>query len=115
MGGVMRILVFLLILFMGPLPAFAQHKGPMAYRGMPYGHFCPGMGMGPYGVRRAIRTSEDARRAIANYFTSIGESIRPGKIEEKDLYFEVELLDKHDAVVDKAIVDKRTGRIRSIY
>ncbi len=36
-------------------------------------------------------------------------------IVEKDLYFEAEIKDNNDAVVDKVIIYKRTGRIRSIY
>lgn len=96
-----------------PFPADAQ--GRMGYRGMGYGDFCPGMGMGPYGARRAIRTADDARRAITNYFAGTDQAVHPGKIVEKDLYFTVELLDRNNTVVDTAIVDKRTGRVRSIY
>jgi hypothetical protein len=38
-----------------------------------------------------------------------------GEVVEKELYFEADIMDKKQAVIDKVIVDKRTGRVRSIY
>jgi hypothetical protein len=86
-----------------------------AYRGMPYGQFCPGRGWGPYGARKAVKNVDEARQVMESYFAPLREGVRTGKIEEKPLYFEVEILGKDGALIDKAIVDKRTGRIRSIY
>ena len=36
-------------------------------------------------------------------------------IKEREWFFEAEILDKNNALIDKVIVDKRTGRIRSMY
>jgi hypothetical protein len=85
------------------------------YRGMPYGHFCPGRGQGPYGVRKPVRTIDEARQVIESYFAGLGENVKTGRIEEKSLFFEVEIVNQDGALIDKTIVDKRTGRIRSIY
>ncbi len=93
----------------------AQPGGPGGYRGMPYGHFCPGMGMGPYGMRKPVRTADEAKQVVERYFSSSGQAVHCGKVEEKDLYFEAEILDHNGTLIDKAIVDKRNGRIRSIY
>ena len=103
--------------FLAPDPLIAQERpfGPCEYRGMPYGHFCPGRGRGPYGARRAVRTPEEAKQVVDAYFSSLGEGVGAGKIEERRFFFEVEILNKEGALIDKAIVDKRTGRIRSIY
>ncbi len=38
-----------------------------------------------------------------------------GKITEREWYFEADIRDKTDNLVDRVIVDKRTSRIRSIY
>jgi hypothetical protein len=112
------------LLFLGaslaPDLVFAQPRpsgplGPCEYRGMPYGHFCPGRGRGPYGASRPVRTLEEAKQVVDAYFSSLGEGIGTGKIEERRLFFEVEILNKEGSLIDKAIVDKRTGRIRSIY
>jgi hypothetical protein len=114
----MRILAFLIVplmILMMPMASVAQPGGHGSYQNMPYGHFCPGMGMGPYGMRKAVRTADEAKQVIEGYFSSTGQALHCGKIAEKNLYFEAEILDQNGALVDKAIVDKRTGRIRSIY
>ncbi len=79
----------------------------------PYGGYCRGHGMGWYGARRTVSTLEDARRVLGIYFKDVDVII--GTITERKWFFEAELKDKDDKVVDIVIVDKRTGRIRSIY
>jgi hypothetical protein len=37
------------------------------------------------------------------------------KIVEKENFFEAEILDRINRILDRVIVDRRTGRIRSIY
>jgi hypothetical protein len=97
---------------MGPDP----HGGPPCmYRGMPYGHYCPGRGRGPYGARKPVTSADEAKTLVESYFAGLHENVAVGKIEEKTLFFEVELLNSDGTLIDKAIVDKRTGRIRSIY
>jgi hypothetical protein len=66
-----------------------------------------------YGEKKEVNTVEEARKALIKHFKKNDMVI--GEIIEKDLYFEAEIRDGKDAVVDKVIVDKRTGRIRSIY
>ena len=85
------------------------------YRGMPYGQFCPGPRSRPYGAPKAVGTANEARQVIESYYMGCGQHLRCGKVEEKTGYFEADMLDHEGAVVDKVIVDKRTGRIRSIY
>ncbi len=96
----------------GPGP---HGRPPCEYRGMPYGHFCPGRGRGPYGIRRPVRTVDEARQVVEAYFGAVPENLTAGRIEERPLFFEAEILSKDGALVDKVIIDKRTGRIRSIY
>ena len=68
---------------------------------------------GSYGEKKEIATSEDAQKALKQYFSK--KDVVIGEIVEKELYFEAEIMDKKSTVIDKVIVDKRTGRIRSIY
>ncbi|MDA8077601.1 MAG: hypothetical protein M0Z79_01560 [Nitrospiraceae bacterium] len=75
----------------------------------PYGGFRGGA----YGEKRAVATVDDARRILHEYFGKRG--LRVGDIREKELYFEADILDPRGAVVDKVIVNRRNGRIRSIY
>jgi len=85
------------------------------YERPPYGQFCPGMRGEPYGVRRPVRTADEARQVLEQYLEGSGQKIRLGNIEERRWFFVIELKDSEGSLVDKAIVDKRTGRIRSIY
>jgi len=79
----------------------------------PYGHYYPGPRGGEYGQRKIIRTEAEARQMLMNYFSPQKATI--GKIWEKGWFFEAEIRDIHNTPIDRVIIDKRTGRIRSIY
>lgn len=66
-----------------------------------------------YGEKRPVTSLGEAKKALGEYFSK--KHVRIGEIREKELLFEAEILDKKDQVIDKVIIDKRTGRIRSIY
>ena len=88
--------------FFGPAYAYAGDEGP-------YG----GSQGGTYGEKQQVTTKEEARGLLKDYFSKKDVSI--GEIREKQYYFEADILDAKGKVIDKVIVDKRTGRIRSIY
>ena len=66
-----------------------------------------------YGEKKPVTTEKEARAALEEYYK--GKEVEVGEITEKELYFEAEVLDKKGKVTDKVIIDKRTGRVRSIY
>jgi hypothetical protein len=68
---------------------------------------------GDYGEKQKITTTEEARKALKKHF--FNKDISIGEVVEKELYFEADIMDRKQAVIDKVIVDKRTGRVRSIY
>ena len=68
---------------------------------------------GKYGEKRAVSSTDEARKVLSEYFSK--RNVKVGKIKERQLYFEAEITDKNNEVVDVVIIDKRTGRIRSIY
>lgn len=72
-----------------------------------------GESRGGYGEKKAVSSVQEARRMIRDYFS--GRDVKVGDIRERDLYFEADVRDRHGALVDKVIIDKRTGRIRSTY
>jgi hypothetical protein len=41
--------------------------------------------------------------------------MRIGELRERENYFQAEIRDGRGNVIDRVIIDKRTGRIRSIY
>lgn len=101
---------------MGPGMHGGGAMGPgMQGRG-PYGSCCPGPRWGrPYGAPRPISTADDAKQVIQTFFSSRGQPVTVGKMEERNWYFQADVLDKKGGVADRVIVDKRTGRLRSIY
>jgi len=115
----MRSLFLIIFLFVTlvavPLISVAQPMGRGMYQGVPYGHYCPGMQWGPYGVRKPVGTTEQAKQVIETYLSDNSQGLKVGNITEKNWYFEAEILDRGKTVIDKVIVDKRSGRIRSIY
>ncbi len=82
--------------------------GDRRFRNYPYGESGDG-----YGEKRAVANVGEARRLLRDYFA--GRDIRIGDIREHELFFEAEIRDRRGALTDKVIIDKRTGRIRSMY
>lgn len=115
--------ITILLLAMLALPTLSEAQpwgpgrgpGPGYYEGAPYGRYCPGHHWGPYGKRRAVKTAEEAKQAIEKYFSDSGQKVQVGKIEEHRGYYEAEITDAEGNIVDRVIIDKRAGRIRSIY
>ena len=75
----------------------------------PYGSTNEGL----YGQRRVVLSKEDARRILKQYY--FRRNIKVGAIWERRFYFEAEIRDRQDNLLDIVLIDKRTGRIRSIY
>jgi hypothetical protein len=66
-----------------------------------------------YGERRAVHNAHEAGRIMAQYYH--GRDVRIGPIIERDLFYQADVRDRRGALVDKIILDKRTGRLRSTY
>ncbi len=79
----------------------------------PQGTSPHGESRGGYGAKRKISTKEDAEKLLQEYFA--GKKVNTGEIKEKDLYFEAEIRNQAGELIDTVVIDKRTGRIRSIY
>ncbi len=79
----------------------------------PYGTYRKGPPETGYGEKRPVRTVEEARKILADRFG--GRDVRVGAVKEKELFFEARILDRRGRLLDLVIVDKRTGRVRSIY
>jgi len=78
-----------------------------------YGDYYPGPREGRYGARKAVRTEGEARTILLRYFSPHKATV--GEIRERNWFFEAEIKDRNNRPVDRVIIDKRTGRIRSIY
>ncbi|MCL4476987.1 MAG: hypothetical protein M1508_12305 [Nitrospirae bacterium] len=77
----------------------------------PYGDYCPMWGS--YGARKIVKTAKEAKKILQEYFKN--EPVVIGNTKEREYFFEADIKDKNNNLIDVVIVDKRTGRIRSIY
>jgi len=77
-------------------------------RDYPYGE-----SRGGYGERKKVSSGQEARRMIKEYFSR--RDVKIGDVREREIFFEADVRDRRGALVDKVIIDKRTGRIRSTY
>jgi hypothetical protein len=104
----------------GARPCSGMGPGMMGrgYQGMGPGMMGPGYrGYGPqYPQESKPLTEKDVKAMLENYLKSTrNPNLKLGKIAEKDYYFEAEILTKDNSLVDKILVDKQTGWMRSIY
>lgn len=84
---------------------------PMGHRRPPYGAYCPEKGL--YGAKRPVRSPEEAMAILKAYFKDKDLIIKI--VRERRWGFIAEITKYDGALIDIVIVDRRTGRIRSIY
>jgi hypothetical protein len=101
---------------MGPGYGHGYGMGPwmMHPYGMGYGY---GYGYGPqYQQREKPLAENDAKEMVENYLKNTRNSnLKLGKVTEKGAYYEVDIVTKDNSLVDKILVDKYTGWMRSAY
>ncbi len=110
-----RLLASCALLFATALstPTVAQAQGCRdRWSGRPYGDYCRGR-WGRYGAKEPVKTVQDARKRLEEYYAD--DDLVVGKITEHDLNFEAKIENKNGEFVDRVVIDKRSGRIRSMY
>lgn len=114
--------------YMGPRGGYGMGPGMMGRGyGMGPGMMGPGYGMGPgmmgpgygpqygpqYGSQKPLE-QKDVKAMLENYLQSTrNPNLKLGKITEKGQNFEAEIVTKDNSLVDKILVDKNTGWMRS--
>lgn len=93
-------------------------SGMMGDRGS--GMMNPGSGeqYGPqqYQRRQIPLREEDARTILEDYLKSTrNPNLKLGRIDDRGYAFEAEILTRNDSLVDKILVEKNTGAMRSVY
>jgi len=126
-----------MLLAQSPLDLQAMDSGIVSSDGYCGNNMGPGMkrygdyqnyGMGPgmmspgneygslYGKSDTNLDQKDVKRILKDYLQSrYNPNLKFGEIKDEGSFFEAELLTKDNSLVDKLIVDKDTGRIRSVY
>ncbi len=123
--------------FMGPDPANAcgggkgpkytpQKRGSMELQNAPrvggacgYGAGSPGGGdYAPQkrtSAGRPSMTKEQAYDIVSSHVKKLNPALEIGDIKDAGKFFEAEILTEGKDVVDRLAVDKRSGRLRTIY
>jgi len=103
---------------------YGRHRGYGGYgpgSGMMHRGYGPGPGYGyrqPYGppAQQQPFSKDQAESIVENYLrSSRNPNIKIGDVEEKEDHFLVEVVTQDGSLVDKYMVDKGTGWMRSIY
>lgn len=107
----LRVFLFLFLIIV--MACYAIRPAGAQEKLSPYGNYRNGTDSSRYGEKRPVTTAEEARKRLGEYFSK--KNVTIGEIEEKELFFEAVILDADKKPVDRVIIDKRTGRIRSTY
>lgn len=107
---------------------YGYGRGPGMHRGYGYGHgpgmmhrgYGPGRGYGyrpeQYGQQQRQFNKDEAESMVENYLrSSRNPNLKVGEVKEEDDHYEVNIVTKDGSLVDKFMVDKSTGWMRSIY
>jgi len=79
-----------------------------------YGNYWRSSKWGWYGARRVVRTPVEAKE-ILDQFLLHNRGIRVVKIIDKPHFFVGEIINSRGTIIDLILIDKRTGRIRSMF
>lgn len=66
-----------------------------------------------YGASQPVASAEEARKVLSDHF--VRQGYRLSEIVEGKWGFTAEIIDKDGRVIDRVMIDKRFGRIRSVY
>lgn len=79
-----------------------------------YGQYRRSYKWGWYGAKRMVKTPVEANEIILQFYVP-QQGIRIHRVIESPLFYQAEIINSKGVLVDIVIIDKRTGRIRSIY
>jgi len=103
------LILYALLAVLMVAPAYAEPNGSP----IPFGGYRKNGRCGCYGAKVAITTEKEARKVVEEFL--VGSDLHIGNMIEHPRFFKAELLDGNGVLRDIVIVDRRNGRIRSIY
>jgi hypothetical protein len=78
----------------------------------PYGAYCPKRHADRYGARQPVHSAAEARERLLQLFGA--DQVTISNLEERPRHFKANIVDKNGTLLDTVIIDRRSGRIRSI-
>lgn len=106
----------ILILFFSVSMLYGQTKGEKRIdvtNNPPYGGFKFDKKKGRYGKPFLVNSKEEAIDIIKSYYGDT--NLKIGEIEERKRFFIIEVLDEQDNLIDIILINKKSGRLRSIF
>jgi hypothetical protein len=79
-----------------------------------YGHYWRSSKWGWYGAKKPVKTPVEAKQIIEQVMMQ-KSNIKVVRITERPHYFIAEMINHKGVVVDLILIDRRTGRIRSMF
>ncbi len=96
-------------------PCFAQEMKKEAVECQPvYGHYWRSYKWGWYGAPREVRTPVEAKEIIEQFLYH-DKGIKIVRMREKAHFYIAEIMNSKGELVDLILIDKRSGRIRSMF
>ncbi len=80
---------------------------------VPYGYYRHHLRQAGYGERIKLKSKEEAVLLVKEFYDPMNVNIVP--VAENRRFYKMEILDENKNILDIVIVDKLSGRIRSIY
>jgi len=106
--------IFLALLPVAELSYAQQTKKETVECQPVYGHYWRSYKWGWYGARREVRTPVEAKEIIEQFLLP-DRGIRIVRMREKAHFYIAEVINNKGVLVDLILIDKRTGRIRSMF
>ncbi len=94
--------------------SYAEQRNQGLIQCPAYGFYWRSYKGGWYGARREVKTPGEANEILLQFYVP-QKGIRIHRIIEGPDFYRAEILNQKGALIDMVIIDKRTGRIRSIY
>ncbi len=105
--------VFLIVLFAVSITYAEQENKEKTQCPFIYGHYWQSQRWGWYGAKRVVRTPVEAKEIVEQFVQNKG--IKVVRIRALADFFVAEIIDRNGVVVDRILIDRRTGRARSMY
>lgn len=97
-------------------PLHAEQPGDEQLQRQPvYGQYWQSERWGWYGAKKIVRTPDDAQHILEQFFVHHNRDVRVVRISEKAHFFVAEVINSRGVLVDLILIDKRSGRMRSMY
>jgi hypothetical protein len=106
---------FFITLFITLMPwminySFAEENNPRVIKCPAYGHYWTD---NKYGAKREVKTPDEAKQILEKFFIPhCGMHVYI--IKHNNRFFEAKIVNIQGVVVDMVIIDKSSGRIRSV-